>query len=316
VASEKQHAEWMAQQITALTGEPVLGSPVVFEDTSNFMYIDRGNLIKLEGELFLVRGVEKEGRFGLDEQPKFWVKRALSLASGSKHILKLACEETFRIQIGTLQVNCTRSAKKEGRILELVWGDRRFMQGRTALDSRGNLVQVIEFIDGIDLLNYIYSLRIPHEEYFQEHFPSILSRATEAFRAIQFLNDHGLCHGDIRNDHILIARQTGQFRWIDFDLTQDFTDFDLWSLGNILHCIVGKGFISFRDAIQDNRRLSGQLTGDDASVFFPHRVMNLGRVYPYIPEKLNRVLMRFSSGARTFYDSISQLVDDLSECSA
>ena len=70
---------WIISQVERPDREPLLGRPVIFRDTTNYMYIDRGHLIELEGELFLVRGNEKEGRFGLDEQPKFWVKRAISL---------------------------------------------------------------------------------------------------------------------------------------------------------------------------------------------------------------------------------------------
>ena len=279
------------------------------------MSIERGHIIELEGEPFLVRGNEREGRFGLEEQPKFWVKRAISLASGRKYILKLVFQEAFKVQIGVFQVTCRRSEEKEARVIELVRGDQRFMQGRTVRDSCGNLVRVIDFIEGVDLLNHVCSMEIPHEQYFREYFPSILSRAIKAFMAIQFLKENGSSHGDIRNDHILIERGTGCFRWIDFDLTEDFSDFDLWSLGNILHCVIGKGFVTFRDVIQRHSEFSGRFSGDDASVFFPHRIMNLGKVYPYLPKKLNQVLLRFSAGTQSPFDSISQLVEDLEECS-
>ncbi len=312
--SENQD-DWIIRQAELLTGESFSGPPRVFEDTTNFMYIDRGHFIRLDGELFLVRGIGKEGRFGLDEQPKFWVKRVISLPAGSRYLLKLACEETFKIQIGTLQIRCTRSATKEAHVLQLVQGKESFMQGRSARDSQGNLIRVIDHIDGVDLLNHVDALRATHEQYFHELFPSILARTITAIRAIQFLNENGLCHGDIRNDHILIERGSGRFRWIDFDLTQDFSDFDLWSLGNVLHFVVAKGFLSFRDAIQKHPQLSGRFTGDDASLFFPHRVMNLGKVYPYIPAKLNRIVMRFSAGSEAPYDSIHQLACDLAECS-
>jgi len=310
----KDREEWIIHQAERFTRESFSGRPEIFDDTTNFMYIDRGHVIELDGELFLVRGNEKEGRFGIDEQPKFWVKRAISLTSGRKFVLKLVCQETFKIQIGLVQVTCTRSGAKEGQVLQLVRGDHRFMQGRTVLDSRRNGVRVIDFINGTNLLNHIYSLNIPHERYFQECLPSLLARTMVAFHAIGFLNGHGLCHGDIRNDHILVERETGEFRWIDFDLTQDFPDFDLWSLGNILHCVVGKGFVSFRDVLREQPEFSGVLADEDASAFFPHRIMNLKKVYPYLPGKLNDVLLRFSTGARAFYDSISQVIEDLGEC--
>jgi hypothetical protein len=306
-------AEWLAERIERFTGERPSSRPAIFDDTSRYMYIDRGDVIALDGELFLVRGNAKEGRFGIDEQPKFWVKRAISMTDGRPAVLKLVCHEAFKVQIGAFEITCRRSGDKEAQVLDLVRGDRRFMQGRSARDCAGNLVRAIDFIDGRDLLSDIDSLRMGHEEYFRECFPSILARTLVAFGAIDFLNAHGLCHGDIRNDHILVERGTGAFRWIDFDLTEDFVDFDLWSLGNILHCIVGKGFVTFRDAVRDRPGLSGMLNDGDASVFFPHRVMNLAAVYPYVPRKLNLVLLRFSRGARTFYDSVSQLVEDLGD---
>jgi hypothetical protein len=295
------------RQAERIIGEPFSGRPVVFEDTTNYLYIDRGHFIGLEGELYLVRGNEREGRFGLDEQPKFWVKRVIALSSGRRHILKLTCQEAFK-------VTCIRDGNKESEVLQRVRGDTRFMQGHSVRDSRGNLVRILDLIDGIDLLNHVYSLNTPHEEYFYVHFPSILARTTAAVHGIQLLNENGLCHGDIRNDHLLVERTTGQFRWIDFDLTQDFSAFDLWSLGNVLHFIAGKGFISFQDALRENPQLKGRLTEEDASVFFPHRIMNLGKVFPYLPKKLTSVLARFSAGARTPYDSIAQLVSDLNDC--
>jgi serine/threonine protein kinase len=311
--TDKEEA-WIIQQAERFTLEAFSGSPEIFGDTTNFMYIDRGHLIELGGELFMVRGNEKEGRFGLDEQPKFWVKRAISLTNGQKYILKLVCQEAFKIQIGLFRIMCSRSAEKEAQVLDLVRGDHRFMQGRSERDSHGNLVRVIDFINGTDLLNYICSLNMPHEEYFRVVFPSLLTKAITAFKAIQFLNENGLCHGDIRNDHILIERETGAFRWIDFDLTQDFSDFDLWSLGNILHCLVGKGFVTFRDTIREQPWLSGLLGDNDASAFFPHRVMNMRKIHPYVPENLNSILLRFSQGAPNFYSSISEVVEDLGEC--
>jgi hypothetical protein len=43
------------------------------------------------------------------------------------------------------------------------------------------------------------------------------------------------------------------------------------------------------------------------------RVANLKKIYPYIPESLNRVLMHFSKGANWFYENTTQLLDDLRE---
>ncbi|MEI7903440.1 MAG: hypothetical protein WCK89_24640, partial [bacterium] len=83
---------------------------------------------------------------------------------------------------------------------------------------RGNLVRIIDHIPGMDLLSYVHSLPAQHEEYFQVRFLSILLHVIGSLRGIQRLHDAGLCHGDIRNDHLLIERATGQYKWIDFDL--------------------------------------------------------------------------------------------------
>jgi hypothetical protein len=218
--------------------------------------------------------------------------------------------------VGATEVLCVRNAQKEARVLELVRGDPRFMQGRSTHDARGNLVRVIDFIRGTDLLTYIGSIRLPHREYCAAMLPAILTKVADNIAALQPLHDAGLCHGDIRNDHLLVERETGTYKWIDFDLEQLSAGFDVWSVGNVLHCVAAKGFLTFRDAIEMRPELSGRLSQDDASVFFPHRIMNLKKVYPYLPGKLNDVLLRFSFGARSGYDRISQITDDLAECAA
>jgi serine/threonine protein kinase len=307
--------EWIQERLRHL-GVEAPEAPVVWDDTTNYMGIERDHIVNLQGDLFLIRCNEHEGRFGLDDQPKFWVKRALALSTGQTYILKLTIQESFKIHVGAVEVLCVRNAEKEAKVLELVHGDPRFMQGRSAHDSRGNLVRVIDFIPATDLLTYIDSIRLRHEEYCCLKLPAILAKVADSIAALQRLHDAGLCHGDIRNDHILVERETGCYKWIDFDLEQRSADFDIWSVGNILHCVVAKGFMTFRDAIRICPQLSGDLSQDDASIFFPNRVMNLRKIYPYLPDKLNDVLLRFSFGARAGYDRISQITGDLAECAA
>jgi tRNA A-37 threonylcarbamoyl transferase component Bud32 len=306
--------DWIRARAQQLAAEPLPAHPVVWDDTTNFMSIERGHVIDLDGDLFLVRSNEHEGRFGIDDQPKFWVKHAIRLETGAVYILKLHCEEEFRVHVGPLEIQCRRSAEKEARVLELVRGDTRFMQGRLARDSRSNPVRVIDFIQGVDLLNYLTSLRVHHEEYAHTLLPDILAKLAGSLAGIQRLHDAGLCHGDIRNDHLLMERETGEYKWIDFDLNEDSSKFDIWSAGNILHCAAAKGFVTFREAIEADPRLAGRLTDGDACVFFPNRVMSLRKVYPYLPDNLDKVLRRFSFGCVACYDTMSQLAEDLAEC--
>ncbi len=308
--------EWIQERMRDLGVQPVPKAPIVRDDTTHYMAIERDHIVKLDNDFFLIRCNEHEGRFGLDEQPKFWVKRALALSTGETRILKLAIQESFKIQVGAAEVHCVRNAEKEAKVLDLVRGDPRFMQGRSTRDSRGNLVRIIDFIQGSDFLTYIDSIPMPHEEYCRLALPSILANIADNIAGLRRLHEAGLCHGDIRNDHVLIERETGRYKWIDFDLEQASVDLDIWSVGNILHCVVAKGFMTFRDAIRIRPQLSGNLSQDDASFFFPHRVMNLQKIYPYLPGKLNDILLRFSIGAHARYDRISQITDDLAECAA
>jgi len=307
---------WIVDRVEHLAHRRLARAPTVRRDTSNFMAIDRDDVVELGGELYLVTCTEQERRFGLEGEPKFWVKRALSLATGRMHILKLVFHEVFLVHIRTQQIRCVRSAEKEGRVLDLTRGDERFMQGRAVRDSAGNLVRVLDFISGVDLLTRLNSRPSPHEEYFRGEFPALLARTVDAMAAIARLHEAGLCHGDIRNDHVLVDHGSGRFKWIDFDLMQESPDFDVWALGNILHCVVGQGFVTFQQVMRDRPDLAPLLSTADASVFFPNRIMNLEKVYPYVPAKLNAVLMRFAEGGGAPYASVQQIVDDLRDCLA
>ncbi len=311
-----QRDEWIQERLRHFGVQAAPEPPVVWDDTTNYMGIERDHIVNLHGDLFLIRCNEREGRFGLDDQPKFWVKRSLALSTGQTHILKLAIQESFKARVGVVEVLCFRNAEKEAKVLELVRGDPRFMQGRSTYDSRGNLVRIIDFIPATDFLTYIDSIRLRHEEYCRTMLPAILAKVADNIAALQRLHDAGLCHGDIRNDHLLIEQATGCYKWIDFDLDQCSPEFDIWSVGNILHCVAAKGFMTFRDAIRIRPQLSGDLSQDDASIFFPDRIMNLQKIFPYLPHKFNDVLLRFSFGARVGYDRISQITDDLADCAA
>jgi len=190
------------------------------------------------------------------------------------------------------------------------------MQGRTVRDSRDNIVRVIDFIAGVDLLTYLDALPLSHRDYCETLLPDVLRRVAENIGALERLHAVGLCHGDIRNDHLLVEHETGCYRWIDFDLMQDSPGFDVWSIGNVLHCVVAKGFVTFHSVTQARPELSGAFSEGDASVFFPYRVMNLRKAYPYVPARLNNVLLRFSVGANARYDSVTQITDDLYDCAA
>jgi serine/threonine protein kinase len=289
--------------------------PRVFSDTSNYLQIDRGDVLDLGGALYLVVGNEREGRFGIDEQPKYWVKRALGIPGGEDYVVKLVFEESFTTQVAGQAFECKRSATKEADILQAVRDHPNFMHGRGVVDAAGNLVRVIDYIRGETLLGYFGGLGgLAHEEYTQRLLPHMLAKAWHCFAGIAFLHERGFCHGDIRNDHVMLDDATGQARWIDFDFTRPSLAFDVWSMGNVLNCVVAKGFVTFHNLNLSHPELLAKVDSLDASVFFPHRVMNVDKLYPWIPARLAPLLRRFSASGMRHYERVDQVLSDLGEC--
>jgi hypothetical protein len=291
----------------------------IYTDTTEFMSIDYGDVIAVGDRYYLVVRSEAERKFGL-EDPKYWVKRCRDLEAGESRILKLVFHESFTEQIGAVTIKSHRSEHKEARILDLVRGDNRFMQGFSVPDDAGNLVRVLEIIRGRRLDEIVWAMDMDHETYFHEHFPGLLAKFIDSCLAIGHLHCHGEKHGDVRSDHIWVESSTGDWRWIDFDYTFEFAEnpfgLDLFGLGNILLTITGKGVYSGKDLVPMGvpaERIDS-LEPEDHSIIFTNRVMNLRKVFPYVPADLNNVLLRFSLRSDVFYDSVDELVDDLQGC--
>ena len=107
----------------------------VHTDTSDFFRIDYGDVVLLNGRPYLIRNSAREGRFGLDDEVKHWVKRGIDLTSGEICILKLVFHEKFQTTVGGVRFDCFRSPRKEARILGLVKDHPHFMHGISALDE-------------------------------------------------------------------------------------------------------------------------------------------------------------------------------------
>lgn len=301
------------ERIRELTGWQQVPHPSIITDTSDWTRIKRGDIMRLDNCDFLIIGNRYETRFGIEDQPKYWVFSAFELATGRQKIIKTVFHEDFYVHISIFRIHCYRSPEKESRVLDLVRGDERFMQGYTSLDEKGNHVRIIDFIKGKALLNDIHENTKSHEQYFHEDLPGILKKLTASLEAIALLHHFGTCHGDIRNDHIIIERDTGKFRWIDFDLNQHVADFDVWSIGNIINYVVGKGINSFHNVLKNSKfpaDVRESLCPDDASAFYEYRIMNLKKLYPYIPEKLSNILLHFTTNPKSFYKNIEELLND------
>jgi len=288
-------------------------------DTSNFFAIERGDALLLAGRAYVITGTARERGFGLDDEPKHWVKRAVDAQTGAPKIIKLVFYEQFTQTVADCTVRCFRSPAKEARVLELVRRHPHFMKGFAVRDAAGNDVRVIDLIGGPTLDDLIAAGRGPHESYFYEKTPDLLRRLLPCLDGLRFLHDRRERHGDVRPDHLIVDRETGLFRWIDFDY--DFVhreapfSLDLLGVGKIVASIVGRGTVDAHRVERDPSLAGvlGRLSSDDLSIVDDACVMNLRKVFPYVPETLNRVLLHFSDGAEVFYESVGELLDDLGE---
>ena len=292
----------------------------VHTDTTQFFDIAYGDVILLAGKPYLIRNSAREGRFGLDDEVKHWVKRGIDLVRGEMCIVKLVFYEKFQTTVGGIQFDCFRSPRKEARILDLVKDHPHFMHGLSIPDAKQNPVRVLEYIAGKTLAGHVEDLTQDHLSYFHETLPEILKHYLDCLEAIRFLHDHGEKHGDIRRDHILVDKQTRHYRWIDFDYNyrhrENIFGYDLFGLGNILIYIVGKGDVLLYDLKRRNPAVLDRLHEDDCNIVFHNRVANLKKIYPYIPEAMNRVLLHFSHGAHLYYERVDQMIEDLQSAMA
>ena len=290
-------------------------APRLITDTTEFFDVKRGDVLMVGGESYLIRGHAREGRFGLDDEIKPWVKTGVDLGTGRKAIIKLVFYEKFDIKVGKVSYTCYRSPKKEARIIELVKGRRHFMQGRTFIDEAGNHVRVLDVLPGPSLTDQMGDLEgMDHERYAAEHLPALLADYIEVVEAIGFLHKNGEKHGDVRHDHLMRDAE-GRLAWIDFDYNylhgENIASFDLVGLGNVLAYVVGGGQVTLRRVKKENPAAIDHLDTGDLNLIFKNRVMNLGKVYDHLPRSLNYVLMHFCAGAELFYEDVPEMAADL-----
>ena len=89
--------------------------------------------------------------------------------------------------------------------------------------------------------------------------------------------------------------------------------YDLFGLGNILVYLTGRGDVTIQNLKEKDPMVFGRLFQDDMNIIFNNRVVNLQKVFPYIPDALNLLLLHFSVGANVYYEDTVQLLSDLQE---
>ena len=287
----------------------------VLEDTTDFYRVDYGDVILLKGVGYLVRGTESEKKFGLEGEPKPWVKSCVDLVSGERKIVKLTFLEELTCRIEGMKFTCLRNPEKESRILEKVRGHEGFMQGFHVYDAEGNNVRVLDRVAGVSLDMVVRSISSNHETYYREHLPGLLEGIAYAYQSMADLHEMGEIHGDITPDHIFVEKETGRFRWIDFDYDYKEKDNlfirDVFEMGTLLAFVVGKDYTAYADPKAKRPDIADKLRPQDMQSVFPNQLANLKLLYPYIDDDLNHILLRFSQGASNRYETAQELVLDI-----
>ena len=126
---------WIKERITRFSNVRVPDRLEIITDTTEFMGICRGQVLSIGDARFLVTGNIYESRFGMSDEPKYWVKKAIDLETGAQQIIKMVYYEEFQVRVGPLRMRCYRKPRKETQVLELVRGNPYFMQGRGLFDK-------------------------------------------------------------------------------------------------------------------------------------------------------------------------------------
>ncbi|MBF0117850.1 MAG: protein kinase [Desulfobacterales bacterium] len=289
-------------------------------DTKDFFSIDNGDEIILGDRRYEIFGHAKEMRFGI-EDPKFWVKRAIDMETGEKKLIKFAFFESFDTTLAGVKIKCFRSPQKEADILELVKNHPHFMHGTVVKDSAGHSIRILDVVRGANLLVYLDSFKMKYDVYFQTVLPEILKKVVKTFEAIRFLHINGYKHGDIRNDHIIVENDTGNYVWIDFDYDFESLEnpysLDIFGLGNVLIYTIGKGFHNYYSIVNDKYTygdLIDRIEPGDFSLLYKRRFINFKKIYPIIPKALNDIVLHFSTGAEVYYETVDEIIEDLNRC--
>ena len=137
-------------------------------------------------------------------------------------------------------------------------------------------------------------------------------------QAISLLHRNGFRHGDIRRDHIFVERKTNIFRWIDFDYDYYMPEkpfaVDLYELGNLLMYLVVRGNFHSREILANpemGEKILNTIEPGDYALLSRNRIVNLQKLFPYIPKELNNIFLHFSLGTEVFYDTADEIEQDL-----
>jgi serine/threonine-protein kinase len=95
----------------------------------------------------------------------------------------------------------------------------------TAFEHQGNLMMILELVDGFSLLEMLRHGRIP--------LASAVGYASQALTALSYAHAQGVIHRDIKPGNIMVTR-TGVVKLMDFGIAKAATDRSLTVTGNLI----------------------------------------------------------------------------------
>lgn len=194
------------------------------------------------------------------------------------------------------------------------------VRGYSLVDESGDILIVTEFTEGEKLQDYLSEFGVDHKRYFLESFPEILNNFMGAIRGVEHIVKNGF-YNEFAIYHIWIDKKTGRYILFDFDLPstelsklqalKDLESSTISNIGGSLCEIVAPLGIYEYEAVHDEEMYFDELGITDADFNEYNLLVDLQKVYPYIPDELNKILLRFGRDASNPYTSISELYSDL-----
>ena len=74
---------------------------------------------------------------------------------------------------------------------------------------------------------------------------------------------------------------------------------------------VGGGDLTIQQLTTEKEPALDDLSADDMNIIFNNRVANIQKIYPYVTDTLNYILLHFSNGANLYYENTDELLEDL-----
>jgi serine/threonine-protein kinase len=95
----------------------------------------------------------------------------------------------------------------------------------TAFEHQGNLMMILELVNGLSLLEMLQCGRVPIE--------NAVNYASQALDALSYAHTQGVIHRDIKPGNIMVTR-TGAVKLMDFGIAKAATDRSLTMTGNLI----------------------------------------------------------------------------------